>query len=389
GGLRPADRAHLRAARRGARGAGTQRGGTRPAEEGAGAAPGAALAAAEPRGRASCARQHRRGEALRRARARGAPALRQHRVPARPDPDRRRRVRRGARGRGGGARGRRAEPRVAEAVPARHHRDRGAVRRVPQGPAEGSARRGGGARPRGAGRGAAAHARSDADERGETARADRGLPQRRPRRGVRRAAPPPRRPSGRRRRPAQRRRAAPRTAGAAHRGTHAPPARRARVADRAAGQRAEADPRRGEPAYSRAGTTTAHTREPGNREMRTSILVAAPAFCAALHAQCTQLSMPPFAGAPVFLSLDRVTAPANAPTDLMQCGGFTATPPATWTAAGVPDFDLDRAFRNLLTPSCSVPRDAPLPDVDAISIGMDWVLADDAGRVLVPADRWG
>lgn len=123
--------------------------------------------------------------------------------------------------------------------------------------------------------------------------------------------------------------------------------------------------------------------------MRTSILVAAPAFCAALHAQCTQLSMPPFAGAPVFLSLDRVTAPANAPTDLMQCGGFTATPPATWTAAGVPDFDLDRAFRNLLTPSCSVPRDAPLPDVDAISIGMDWVLADDAGRVLVPADRWG
>ena len=110
---------------------------------------------------------------------------------------------------------------------------------------------------------------------------------------------------------------------------------------------------------------------------------------AALHAQCVQQSSPPFAGAPLFFSMDGPTAPAATALGLFKCEGFTNVPPAPWSAAFAPEFNLDIAFRNLLTPSCSVGSTALLPDVDAVSIGMDWILSDTDGNVVVPANRWG
>lgn len=109
-----------------------------------------------------------------------------------------------------------------------------------------------------------------------------------------------------------------------------------------------------------------------------------------LDAQCVQESLPPFAGGQFFVSMSDAT---GAPTGLLKCQGFTAVAPVVWPSPAptptTPDFDLDRAFRNLLTPSCSVGRTDPMPDIDAMSLGLDWVLATRDGFVSVPANAWG
>ncbi len=122
--------------------------------------------------------------------------------------------------------------------------------------------------------------------------------------------------------------------------------------------------------------------------MKVLPLLAAPLVAMALPAQCQQ-SMPPFAGTPMFFSLDGPTAPAGTALALFKCEGFTNVPPAPWTAAFAPDFNLDVVFRNLLTSTCSVGPTAALPDVDAVSIGLDWILSDHNGMVDVPLNRWG
>ncbi|MBK8978623.1 MAG: hypothetical protein IPM29_22225 [Planctomycetes bacterium] len=62
--------------------------------------------------------------------------------------------------------------------------------------------------------------------------------------------------------------------------------------------------------------------------------------------------------------------------------GFLRTPPSRWAPMpGAPDFRFDVLFRQ-----CGL--GAPFPDVDATSIGEDWILADANGRIDVPANRW-
>lgn len=105
-----------------------------------------------------------------------------------------------------------------------------------------------------------------------------------------------------------------------------------------------------------------------------------------LAASAAAQSAAPFAGAPVQISL---TQAAGAPNALLKCEGFPAAAPVVWPAGPGPRFDLDWAFRNLLSVGCSVGTTSPLPDVDAMSIGIDWVLSDANGKVEVPAGRWG
>ncbi len=106
----------------------------------------------------------------------------------------------------------------------------------------------------------------------------------------------------------------------------------------------------------------------------------------ALAAAAAGQSVAPFAGAPMQISL---TGAAGAPNALLKCEGFAVAPPIVWPAGSGPRFDLDWAFRNLLSVGCSVAAAAPVPDVDAMSIGLDWVLADATGHVQVPVGRWG
>jgi hypothetical protein len=109
--------------------------------------------------------------------------------------------------------------------------------------------------------------------------------------------------------------------------------------------------------------------------------LAALALAVPVAAQC---STSPFAGAPLTLS---VAADPAVPFDgaelYHKADGFRSTPPPAWSALrAVPDFRLGPVFR-----ACGA---QPFPDVDAVSHGEDWILADDAtGRIAVPRDRWG
>jgi len=125
--------------------------------------------------------------------------------------------------------------------------------------------------------------------------------------------------------------------------------------------------------------------------MRLSLLVSFTLFGAALgRAQCVQESMPPFAGGQFFLSYRSI---ANSPPGLLKCEGFTPAGPVVWPTPAptptTPDFDLGHALRNLLSPSCSIGPTSPLPDIDAMSIGMDWILATADGFVDVGPNSWG
>lgn len=107
---------------------------------------------------------------------------------------------------------------------------------------------------------------------------------------------------------------------------------------------------------------------------------------AALAAQCVQ-SSPPFAGSPLFLSMSE--GAVAFPEGLLKCEGFAASPIGAWPASAAPDFNFEVVLRALASPSCSIPSGNPLPDIDALSLGIDWILADQSGRVVVPPSRWG
>lgn len=124
--------------------------------------------------------------------------------------------------------------------------------------------------------------------------------------------------------------------------------------------------------------------------MRTPLPLLAGLCSTIAHAQCVQQSQPPFAGGQFFFSLDDASA---APGGLLKCEGFTAAAPTRWPLPAptptTPDFDLERVMRNLITPSCSVGAASPLPDIDALSLGLDWVLATPDGFVAVLPNAWG
>ncbi len=99
-------------------------------------------------------------------------------------------------------------------------------------------------------------------------------------------------------------------------------------------------------------------------------------------AQCVP-SRGPFAGAPITISLQDGSANGVRGVELRHKEpGFTTTMPARWSGPSTaPDFNLDTVMAN-----CGAAGN--LPDVNAFSIGEDWVVADAAGRVNVPANRW-
>jgi hypothetical protein len=116
--------------------------------------------------------------------------------------------------------------------------------------------------------------------------------------------------------------------------------------------------------------------------MRYLILLVLALSTGTALAQCPE-SHGMFAGLATALSHDRdLRVPLGASTVYVKRQGFLGVAPsAPFAPAGQPDFDLDRMFR-----LCSA---TALPDVDALSIGQDWVLADDTtGEVQVPPNRW-
>jgi hypothetical protein len=90
-----------------------------------------------------------------------------------------------------------------------------------------------------------------------------------------------------------------------------------------------------------------------------------------------------FAGVPVALSVRELPGTTFDPAQVYRKRvGFFATPPATPTFANGLHFDLATVLR-----ACA---NGTPPDVDDFSLGLDWVLADNAtGKVAVPPDRWG
>jgi hypothetical protein len=99
-----------------------------------------------------------------------------------------------------------------------------------------------------------------------------------------------------------------------------------------------------------------------------------------LAAQCPP-SEGTFAGAPVALSTREATGATHDPAQIHRKKiGFLTTPPSAPTFPSI-NFDLSTALR-----SCAV---GTPPDVDAVSIGLDWILADNStGKVAIPRDRW-
>lgn len=106
-------------------------------------------------------------------------------------------------------------------------------------------------------------------------------------------------------------------------------------------------------------------------------LVATP-----LAAQC---SAGPFIGTPVSMSFADGNGGVYARHEAYHKAlGFAPGAPAIWpNPTGQPVF----SFANALG-MCSgwLP---PLPDIDSMSLGEDWILANANGRVNVPPDRWG
>ncbi len=112
-------------------------------------------------------------------------------------------------------------------------------------------------------------------------------------------------------------------------------------------------------------------------------LFAGVTLVAGLSAQCSE---GPFVGAPFAMSFAEGGGGVFASHQSYHKGlGFLAVAPSTWTGpAGMPHFDFALAVQG-----CSGWL-SPLPDIDAMSVGKDWILADDAtGRAVVPQDRWG
>lgn len=108
-----------------------------------------------------------------------------------------------------------------------------------------------------------------------------------------------------------------------------------------------------------------------------SILVSA----AGLAAQCPE-SAGHLAGIPTALSVAHDAAVPFGGGDLLLKGsGFFSVPPGGYPNNGGPVFDFAA-----LAKACGAQR---TPDLDAMSLGLDWILADDSnGRVKVPPNRW-
>ncbi len=113
------------------------------------------------------------------------------------------------------------------------------------------------------------------------------------------------------------------------------------------------------------------------------VLAVTATAAASLVAQCPP-SSGPLAGTPMAISVGQSRTGPPADATLEKLPGFHTVLPGRASSTAGPTFDLQVILRN-----CQQPPIVNL-DVDAISLGLDWILADHGnGRVLVPANRWG
>ncbi len=108
--------------------------------------------------------------------------------------------------------------------------------------------------------------------------------------------------------------------------------------------------------------------------------------CAPLLAQVAQpISDSPLAGLPFGLSVDATTYGATgalldrARVYAKDVGWNDTAPVEPVPGPGRPDFRMAALFPGLVV----------LPDLDAISVGIDWILGDDTGVASVPPGHWG
>ena len=126
-----------------------------------------------------------------------------------------------------------------------------------------------------------------------------------------------------------------------------------------------------------------------NARPRSTTLVLVPLAALATAMSATGQCRPStgvFVATPIALSVAEDRAGSSAIDELLfKERGFLTVPPQPWTdTPGLPSFRMLPMFR-----LCGL-RQGPFPDIDAMSIGEDWILADDVtGRVAVPSNRWG
>lgn len=119
--------------------------------------------------------------------------------------------------------------------------------------------------------------------------------------------------------------------------------------------------------------------------MRTNTICAAIALAAVGHAQSTAetQSTGPFLAAPHGLSVDGSSAGPGGTLDAtlvyVKPSGFELAPPPTWVPAPpLPDFNASAILQGV----------SPRPDIDALSVGFDWVVSDTDGRVEITPGSW-
>ncbi|MFO1053459.1 MAG: hypothetical protein U1F36_14700 [Planctomycetota bacterium] len=120
-----------------------------------------------------------------------------------------------------------------------------------------------------------------------------------------------------------------------------------------------------------------------DRAFRIALLAACGmATVSGLRAQC---SAGPFIGTPFAMSFAGSVGGYQGSESYHKPVGFAPGNPGAWSGPpGSPRFDFAAAVQ-----SCSGWL-TPLPDIDAVSLGRDWILADPAtGRVPALTGRWG
>ncbi len=115
-----------------------------------------------------------------------------------------------------------------------------------------------------------------------------------------------------------------------------------------------------------------------------ALAAALPMLCSALAAQCNQ-SEEPFGGGSIATSI--ANPPVGAPGVMLKCEGFTNPPPTAWPISGPgrPHFDVETAWG-----VCGLGQPGVIDriDIDAMSIGLDYLWADANGFVVPEANRW-
>ena len=98
----------------------------------------------------------------------------------------------------------------------------------------------------------------------------------------------------------------------------------------------------------------------------------------------------PLAGVPLGMSVDGATTVGMQTLDpaavLFKPVGFTTAVPTEGGGGAKPDFRTAALLRN---PVWGIPAAMPLPDVDGMSLGLDWVLADPSTGEVTPPLGWG